>query len=441
MASLYQADLEANSRLQKLRFFPLALTGGSGRRVIDESGRALLDLSAAWGAASVGYGHPRFVEAVTQAARNPAGASILSAANKPATELAQRLLALTPAPDGGEPRRVWLGHSGSDANETVARAVRAATGRPRTISFIGAYHGGTAGSMAVSGHSVQTHAAKDPGLTLIPYPDPYRPFQGDATGGAVLDLLEQRFAGDVPPSEVAAVFLEPIQSDGGMITPPPDFLARLAQLCARHGILTICDEVKVGLGRSGRLHCFEHEGFIPDIVTFGKGLGGGLPISAVVGPARIMDYASSFSMQTLHGNPIAASAGLAVLETIEAEGLAGNASDVGGYLKLKLQALAQQSPLIGEVRGRGLAIGAELVLDRASKAPASRETAKVVYRCFELGLVLYYVGMSSNVLEFTPSLNLTRDEVDEAVGILGAALEDVAGGRVPDSALVGFEGW
>ena len=440
MGPLYQADLESNARLQKLRFFPLALTGGAGRRVIDESGRSLLDLSAAWGAASLGYGHPRFVEAVTEAARNPAGASVLSAANKSATELAQRLLAITPARDVG-PRRVWLGHSGSDANETVARVVRAATDRPRIISFIGAYHGGTAGSMAISGHSAQARVAKDPGLTLIPYPDPYRPVDGDATGGVIIDLLERRFATDLPPGEVAAVFLEPIQSDGGMIRPPPDFFVRLASLCARHGILVVCDEVKVGLGRSGRLHCFEHEGFVPDIVTFGKGLGGGLPLSAIVGPAPIMDYASSFSMQTLHGNPIAASAGLAVLGAIEAEGLVRNASDVGAYLQLKLQDLGQRCPLIGDVRGRGLAVGVELVVDRMSKTPASREAAKAVYRCFELGVVLYYVGMSSNVLEFTPSLNLSRAEVDEAVGVIGAALADVADGRVPDSALTGFEGW
>jgi len=440
MASLYQTDLESNARLQKLRFFPLALTGGAGRRVIDESGRALLDLSAAWGAASLGYGHPRFVKAVTQAARNPAGASVLSAANKPATELAQALLAITPAPDDG-PRRVWLGHSGSDANETIARAVRAATGRPRVVSFVGAYHGGSSGSMAISGHSVQSHAAKDPGLSLIPYPDPYRPFEGDASGGAVLDLLERRFSSDLPGDEVAALFLEPIQSDGGMIKPPLGFFARLASLCARHGILTVCDEVKVGLGRSGRLHCFEHEGFVPDIVTFGKGLGGGLPLSAIAGPARILDHAASFAMQTLHGNPISASAGLAVLGTIEAEGLVANASEVGGYLQLKLQDLAQRHSLIGDVRGRGLAIGVELVGDRMSKTPASRQAAKTVYRCFELGLVLYYVGMSSNVLEFTPSLNLTRGEVDEATDILGAALADVVEGRVPDSALAGFEGW
>jgi 4-aminobutyrate aminotransferase len=232
MTPLYTADLDVNARLQKLRFFPLALTGGSGCRVVDEAGRSLLDLSGAWGSAALGYGHPDFVEAVTRAARNPAGASVLSAANRPATDLAERLLAVTP---GQGDRRVWLGHSGSDATEAAARALRAATGRTRIISFSGAYHGGSVGSMAISGHSVQSHAAKDPGLILVPYPDPFRPFEGDPTGGLILDRLEQRFASDLPPDEVAAFFLEPIQSDGGMIVPPPGFFRRLAAVCARHG--------------------------------------------------------------------------------------------------------------------------------------------------------------------------------------------------------------
>jgi 4-aminobutyrate aminotransferase len=322
MSPLYEADLAHNARLQKLRFFPLALTGGSGCRVTDDSGRSLLDLSGAWGAASLGYGHPAFVAAVTEAAQNPAGASILSAANGPATALAQRLLEITP---GEGERRVWLGHSGSDANETVARAVRAATGRPRIIAFSGAYHGGSAGSMAISGHSVQAHAAKDSGLTLIPYPDPYRPFADDPSGACIIGGLEARFAGDLPPDEVAALFIEPIQADGGLIVPPPGFFQTLAGLCRRHGILIVSDEVKVGLGRTGRMHGFEHLGFIPDIVSFGKGLGGGLPLSAVVGPAHVLDFAASFAMQTLHGNPICASAGLAVLETIASEGLIENA--------------------------------------------------------------------------------------------------------------------
>ncbi len=438
MISLYQRDEQSLSRLQKLRFFPLAATGGQGSYLVDESGRKLLDLSASWGAVSLGHAHPAVRAAVGRALSDQAGASTLSVANQPAIELAEQLLALTP---GAGARRVWLGHSGSDANETVARAVVAATGRPRLISFVGAYHGGTAGSMAVSAHSVQEHAEKAAGLHTIPYPDPYRPWKGDESGGAIIAGLERAFAEDCPPEEVAALFIEPIQSDGGLIVPPAGFMARLVDLCRAHGILIVSDEVKVGLGRSGRFHCIAHEGVEADIVVMGKGLGGGLPLSAVIGPAAVMDYATSFSMQTLHGNPVCASAGLAVLDTLASEGLTENATEVGAHLQACLQDLAQRHVLIGDVRGRGLAIGVELVTERKSKAPAAREAAKLVYRAFELGLVLFYVGMNSNVLEMTPPLTLSRAEAEEAVGILDRALSDVAAGKVPDGAVAGFEGW
>lgn len=438
MTSLYQRDEQTLSRLQKLRFFPLAARGGRGSYLVDENGREILDLSASWGAVSLGHAHPAVQAAVGQALGDQAGASTLSVANRPAIELAERLLALTP---GTGERRVWLGHSGSDANETVARAVVAATGRPRLISFIGAYHGGTAGSMAVSAHSVQEHAEKAAGLHTIAYPDPYRPWQDDASGAAIIADLERAFESDCPPEEVAALFIEPIQSDGGLIVPPEDFMARLVALCRAHGILVVSDEVKVGLGRSGRFHCIAHEGVEPDIVVMGKGLGGGLPLSAVIGPAAVMDYASSFSMQTLHGNPVCASAGLAVLDTLAAEKLTENAAAVGAHLQTCLKDLAQRHALIGDVRGRGLAIGVELVTDRMSKTPAAREAAKLVFRAFELGLCLFYVGMNSNVLEMTPPLTLSRAEAEQAVEILDRALIDVVEGRVPDEALAGFEGW
>lgn len=435
---LYSRDRAAVAAIQNLRFFPLAVTGGDGCYLIDEGGRRLLDFSASWGAASLGHGHPALVEAVARAIANPAGASILSAANAPATELCERLLALTPGPAR---RKVWLGHSGSDANETVFRAVTKATGRQRILSFVGAYHGGSAASMAISGHSVQSHTARAAGLQLIPYPDPYRPFEDDPGGDAVLALLERLFATECPPGEVAALFVEPIQSDGGLIVPPAGFMKRLAARCRREGILLVCDEVKVGLGRSGRWHCFEHEGLQPEIVTFGKGLGGGLPISAAVGPAEIFDVAPAFAIQTLHGNPVSAAAGLAVLDTIDRDGLAENAAARGAYLQGQLDELARRHPLIGDVRGRGLAVGVELVRDRATRAPAKTETAKLVYRAFELGLVLYYVGLESNVLEMTPPLVLSDGEIDEAVDILDRAFADVASGRVPDSAVAEFAGW
>ena len=377
-------------------------------------------------------------EAVNRALTNQAGASTLSAANEPAVKLAEALLERMP---GGGERRVWLGHSGSDANETVARAVVAATGRPRIISFAGAYHGGTTGSMAISAHGVQKHAERAAGLQVIPYPDPYRPYGDDPAGGRIVAELEAAFQGDCPPGEVAALFIEPILSDGGLIVPPQGFMKRLTDLCRSHGILIVSDEVKVGMGRSGRFNCIAHEDVEPDIFVLGKGLGGGLPLSAAIGPTHVMDYAASFSMQTLHGNAVCAAAGLAVLDTIESEGLTENAGHIGATLQDGLRGLAQRHPMMGDVRGRGLAIGVELVTDRQSRAPATKQAAKLIYRAFELGLVLYYVGANSNVLEMTPPLTLSAGEAAEAVSILDRALTDMAEGRVPDDIAAGFEGW
>jgi 4-aminobutyrate aminotransferase len=428
MISLPDRDRKSIGAVQKLRFFPLALAGGAGVRVIDESGRSLLDLSAAWGAASLGYGHPRLAEAVSRAVRDPAGASALSAIPKAAVELAEALLERLPQ---HKRHKVVFGHSGSDANETALRCIAAATGRQKFLAFSGAYHGGSSGSMSISGHPAQAHAARHPGLSLVPYPGGGERPDGDA----VIAEIERLFATTVPPREAAAFFIEPIQSDGGMLVPTPGFFARLAALCARHGILMVCDEVKVGLGRSGKLHCFAHEGFIPDVVCFGKGLGGGVPLAALVAPAAILDHSTSFAMQTLHGNPVSAAAGLAVLEAIDAEGLARNAAETGAYFMECLLELKAKHALIADVRGRGLAIGIEL--DRT----IPRAAAQAVYRAFELGLVVYYVGVDSNVLELTPPLIISKEDIDEAVSILGQALGDVESGRFDVSKLDAFAGW
>jgi len=432
--SIYARDSQLIAGIQKLRFSPLALTGGHGAYVVDETGRDLLDLSAAWGAASLGYGHPAVVEAVCAAVRNPAGASILSATHLDAVDLAQQILATLPELTD---HKVWFGHSGSDANETAFRAIAAATGRPRVIAFRGAYHGGTAGSMAISGHAVQSHAARAEGLTLIPYPNPYRGEDGEA----VLANLAELFATTLPASEVGALFIEPIQSDGGFIVPPPGFLKRLVDRCRALGILIVSDEVKVGLARTGLMHCFRHEGFTPDLVCLGKGLGGGLAISALVGPATVMDHATAFAMQTLHGNPVSVAAASAVLSTIESEMLAVNAATVGAFLLSGIKDLKTRHSSVGDVRGRGLALGIELVSDRTAKSPSKKLAAKTVYRAFELGLVLYYVGVNSNVLELTPPLILTRDQTSDAISILDRALSDVEQGLVSDDAVKDFAGW
>lgn len=434
MSGLYARESRSVSKMAHLRFFPQALVGGSGAYVTGDDGRQLLDFAASWGAASLGHAHPAVREAVNRALSDQAGASYLSAANEACVLLAEKLLSLVPERARG---RVWFGHSGSDANETVARMVVAATGRSRIIAFEGAYHGGTVGSMAVSGHPAQ-QGVRSPGLTLVPYPNSYAAGSPDAAKNAALAHIERLFATEVPPEDVAAFFIEPIQSDGGMLVPPDGFLKALEGLCRKHGILLVSDEVKVGLGRSGRFNAFEHDGIEPDIVVFGKGLGGGLPISAVVGPEAILNHAVAFSLQTVHGNPVCAAAALAVLRTIERDGLAANAARSGKVLREALERLAPRHPLIGNVRGRGLALGVELV---DGHGPAARQTALTVYRAFQLGLVLYYVGVHSNVLEFTPPLTLTESEAHKGVAILDQALADVAAGQVDESLLADFAGW
>ncbi|UNK37881.1 aspartate aminotransferase family protein [Shinella sp. H4-D48] len=437
MSGLYARERQSVSCMAHLRFFPQAVVGGSGAYLTADDGRRLLDFAASWGAASLGHSHPAVRAAVDRALSDQAGASYLSSANEACVLLAEKLLSLVPERARG---RVWFGHSGSDANETVARMVVAATGRSRILAFDGAYHGGTVGSMAVSGHPAQQGTRAD-GLTLVPYPNSYAADTPQAASEAALAHLDRLFETEVAPDEIAAFFIEPIQSDGGMLVPPDGFFRAVEERCRRHGILIISDEVKVGLGRSGRFNAFEHSGIEPDIVVFGKGLGGGLPISAVVGPEAIMNHDVAFSLQTVHGNPVCAAAALAVLETIQRERLTENAARTGRVLRDGLDALSRRHALIGDVRGHGLALGVELVGDRASRAPATRETALTVYRAFQLGLVLYYVGVRSNVLEFTPPLTLTESEAREGLAILDQALADVAAGRVDDTLLADFSGW
>ncbi|MGH6719507.1 MAG: aspartate aminotransferase family protein, partial [Alphaproteobacteria bacterium] len=395
MPSLEERERRVIADTNKVRFFPFSVVRGEGSYLVTEDGRRVLDLSGTWGAASLGYGHPAVVEAVRRAVGTMAGASNISTTNPEAVALAEELLAATP---GGGERRVWLGHCGSDANDALARCIVAATGRSRFVSFIGGTHGGLSGSLALSGYSAQqlnSVPSSRPGQVYVPYPDPYRPPFGGDVAQQSLDYFQYLLDTIAPPAQVAGVFLEVVMCDAGDIVPPPGFLKGLAELCRRNGILLICDEVKVGLGRTGFLHSFEVEGVVPDIVSFGKAIGGGLPLSAAVGPAEILNHKLGLTITTTSGNPVAAAAGRAVLRTITNDRLADNAAARGRQLMAGLRRLSNRHPIIGDVRGRGLIIGVDLVEDRSTRRPATRACAKVVYRAAELGAALFYVGHHS----------------------------------------------
>jgi 4-aminobutyrate aminotransferase len=237
-------------------------------------------------------------------------------------------------------------------------------------------------------------------------------------------------------------FIEPMMSDGCIIVPPVGFLKTLQERCRRHGILIVVDEVKVGLGRSGMMHCFEHEGLEPDLVIFGKGLGGGLPLSAVVGPQSIMDHAPAFALLTPAGNPVATAAGGAVLRVIDEDGLIERSARIGTLFADGLRALSTKHAMIGDVRGRGLAVGVDLVTDRQAREPVHPSvTAKIIYRGYQLGAAFTYVGLKANVLEFMPPLTLSEDEAAEGVAIVDQAITDVADGRVADADAASFMMW
>jgi 4-aminobutyrate aminotransferase len=441
---LIARDEKVIAGVEKLRFFPLAAESGSGELLTEPGGRELIDCSASWTASGFGHGEPAIAAAIARAATTAPGASILSGTHPDAVQLAEELLALVPSRLADDDRRVYLGHAGTDANDVAIRGCRNATGRPGILAFENGYHGGIGTAQGVSGVHVAAGVPADPDVVFLPYPDPYRPHTGDAAT-IVSDVLDRADI-ELAQGRTAAVIVEPVQSDGGVIVPPDGFLAGLRELCDRHGAYLIVDEVKVGLGRTGLTHGFEHDGagmVVPDVVTLGKALGGGLPLSAAIGPAKVLDAPVASALMTTTGNPISCAAGLAVLEIVRAGKTTENARARGEQLRSLLASYAggdrPGACRVGDVRGRGLSLGVELVTGEGSSDADPDLTAKVAYRAWQLGVVAYPVR--GNVLELTPALMISAETVERAAGILITAIDDAAQGAVSDAEIAPFQGW
>jgi 4-aminobutyrate aminotransferase len=404
------------------RDYPFVMARGRGAEAWDVDGNRFLDFMSGIGVASTGHAHPKVVQAIKDAADDFLHISS-DYWHERMTRLAERINELSPV---GEPAQVLICQSGTESVEGAIKLARYVTGRPRFIAFLGAFHGRSMGSLAFTSSKVTQQTGffpTMPGVTHVPYPNPYRPlFVGVDQGRAVLDYIEMLFQHNLPPSEVAAIVVEPIQGEGGYLVPPDSFLPGLRALCDRHGILLIFDEVQCGIGRSGRMFASQHWGVSPDIMTLAKGLASGLPMGLVVARRSHMEkWKRGAHGNTFGGNPLCCAAALATLELVERE-YAANAAAVGEYFLGRLRELQQRFPCIGDVRGKGLMIGMELVTDRASRAAAKKLCEAVLTRAFHHGLLLLSCGAST--VRFIPPLMINRGHVDEALTLLEPALNE-----------------
>jgi 4-aminobutyrate aminotransferase len=405
-----------------IREYPFVMSHGRGVEVWDVDGNRFLDFAAGIAVCSTGHSHPHVVQAIKDAADEFLHISS-DFCHERQVAVGEKINSLSPM---GEPVLSFFCQSGTEAVEGALKLARYVSGRPRFIGFLGGFHGRTMGSLAFTATKCtqQQGFATMPGVTHVPYPNPYRPlFLGDDQGQAVLNYLENViFATNVPPSEVAAVLVEPIQCESGYVVPPDGFLAGLRQLCDRHGILLILDEVQSGLGRSGKMFACQHWDVQPDIMTLAKGLGSGLPIGLVVAKKTIMQrWKRGAHANTFGGNPLCCAAALVTLDLIERE-YAANAAKVGAYFMERLRELQSRHSVIGEVRGKGLMIGMELVSDRTSRKPCQASCGAAINGAFQRGLLLLPCGQST--VRFMPPLNVSVAQVDEAIDLLEAALVD-----------------
>lgn len=409
------------------RDYPFVMSHGRGTEVWDVDGNRFLDFAAGIAVCATGHAHPQVVAAVKSAADQFLHISS-DYWHEQMTGLGERLARIAPM---REPAMSFLCQSGTEAVEGALKLARYITRRPRYLGFLGGFHGRTMGSLSFTSSKYTQQlgfAPTMPGVTHVPFPNPYRPlFAGSDQGKAVLDYIRMLFERSVPAAEVAAILVEPIQGEGGYIVPPDGFLAGLRALCDEHGILLIFDEVQSGVGRTGRLFACEHWGVQPDIMTLAKGLGSGLPIGAVVARKSLMSqWKRGAHGNTYGGNPLACAAANATLDLVN-ESLASQAGTVGNYFMQRLHALARDYPCIGELRGKGLMIGMELIEADADRTPARTLCDAVVTRAFHNGLLLLSCGTST--VRFMPPLTVSTGEVDEAIDMLRASLDQALAER------------
>jgi len=410
------------------RSYPLVAKSGKGVRVTDVDGNEFLDFAAGIAVNSTGHCHPEVVAAIQKQAAELIHISGTDFYYESMSELADRLSAVAPMPG---PHRFYYGNSGAEAVECALKIARYHTKRQHIVSFFGAFHGRTMGALSLTGSKPQQKRRFSPlvpGVTHIRYPYIYRGCSGGPQAeeafslGCARFIEEKLFKTTVAPEEVAAIFLEPIQGEGGYVVAPDNFLREIREICDRHGILLVADEVQSGAGRTGKWWAIEHSGVQPDIVCIAKGIASGMPLGICMTRAEIMDWVPGSHASTFGGNPIAIASALATMDILEREGIA-NAARVGGRMLDRLHGWKHTHALVGDVRGRGLMIGIELVLDKQTREPATALRNRIETLCFEKGLLILGCGETS--IRLCPPLIVSDEEASVALDILEEALAQV----------------
>ncbi len=423
-----RAAVEADHRLispSYTRSYPLVAKRGRGVRIEDSDGNEFLDFAAGIAVVSTGHCHPEVVAAIQKQAAELIHISGTDFYNELLTDLADRLSAVAPMRG---PHRFFYGNSGAEAIECALKVARYHTGRQQIISFFGAFHGRTMGALSLTGSKPQQKrrfAPLVPGVTHVRYPYVYRGCTGGAKEQEAFSLdcartiEEKLFKTILPPEEVAAIFIEPIQGEGGFVPAPANFLRELRAICDRHGILLVADEVQSGCGRTGQWWAIEDSGVEPDIVCIAKGIASGMPLGICMTRAEIMDWAPGSHASTFGGNPVSIAAALATMEILQREAIA-NAARVGEFMLERVRGWKQSHPSVGDVRGRGLMIGIEIVKDKMTREPAVELRNRVETLAFERGLMMLGCGETS--LRLTPPLIVSKEEATVALDILEEAL-------------------
>jgi 4-aminobutyrate aminotransferase len=410
------------------RPYPLVVKKGQGLWVTDVDGNVFLDFTAGIAVCSTGHCHPRVVQSIKDQAEQLLHMAGTDFYYEPQVALAEKLASLAPGENG---KRIYFGNSGAEAIEAAFKLTRWHTRRELNIAFFGAFHGRTMGALSLTASKTiqkKHYYPFVPGVTHVPYPYCYRCPENlcyPECGLACVHWLEDTlFRTTVPPEEVSAIFVEPIQGEGGYIVPPPEFHQELHRIAKNYDILYVVDEVQAGMGRTGKMFAMEHFGVAPDIVALAKGIASGMPLGAIIAKDHIMDWEPGSHGSTFGGNPVSCRAALTTIQLLEEE-LMANAALQGERLIKGLRQLQENVECMGDVRGKGLMVGVEFVRDRTTKERAAKWRDQVIEIAFQKGLLL--LGCGENTIRFCPALTVNEAEIDTCLSILDEAVRAVAG--------------